>query len=87
MMDQLRQALELAATLPEECGKAFVTDELRRNTRMSLSSARIVLLSALVSHECNLSEKDREHIDSLMRLIEELRAYQAGATPVTKPYG
>ena len=87
MLDALRQALELAAELPEKCGKQFVTDELRRNTRMSLSSARIVLLSALVSHECELTDIDRQNIDSLMRLIEELRAYQSGATPVTRPYG
>ncbi len=86
-MEQLDQAISLAATLPEKCGRRFVLDELRRNTRMSLSSARIVLLSALVSHDCELTEQERDNVDTLMRLIEEIRAFQPGATPTSNIYG
>jgi hypothetical protein len=80
-MERLQRALALAAGLREECNKQFIIDELRRNTRMSLSSARIVLLSALVSNECILVKSDRDNIHELMREIEALQKLQADYTP------
>ncbi len=51
---------------------------------MSLSSARIVLLSALVSEECTLTELDRNNIHELMQALDELRMLQADSTPVSR---
>jgi hypothetical protein len=82
-MDRLNAAMQLAAELPDMRAKDFVLAELRRNTRMSLSSARIVLLSTLISCERSLSEVQKQDIHELMRIIEEMRNFSAGATPLT----
>lgn len=82
-MEHLNRAIALAHELPDLPAKKFIIDELRKNTRLALTSVRIVLLSTLTSEENHLSPAEKDVFYDLMRLVEDLRATEPRNTPIS----